>query len=266
MDPQHALADRQHHDIVAPHYDRLVVDSRRVLNDRVFGQLGCALPRRGARMLDLGAGTGQMTVRFGPRFEEAVLVDHSEGMLDEARRNTGSLATKIELQRSDALDYVSGTSQRFDLITSVGFLHHLEAPELVSMLRSVRQALAPNGLVVIAEPVRTDHAEPRPVRIWNRPGLVRLRQYLDLAPFPDEAPLDLAVLKRAIDEAGLVPIYERRAWELLARYGGNAIDRIAIALLDRLYGATGVIWFAVLKAASPDDADPPRATASAAAR
>ncbi len=102
---------------------------------------------------------------------------------------------------------------------------------------------------MIAEPVRTTEPEPRIVRRWNRPGIARLQRYLELAPFPDEAPVDLAALRSALARAALVPIYERRAWELLARYGGNAIDRMLIALLDRLYGANGVVWFGVLKAA-----------------
>src|SRR6266496_239352 len=141
MERHQALQDQQHHDIVAPHYDRLVVDSRKALNNRVFREIGRLLPQRASTLLDLGAGTGQFTVRFGSRFAEAVLVDHSERMLGQAGKNTQTLGIKLDLQHVDALEYMATTTKRFDVIAAIGFLHHLDTADLARLLAAVRRAL-----------------------------------------------------------------------------------------------------------------------------
>lgn len=246
MADEHALQDIRHHDVVAARYDELVNRPRQALSDRVFADLGAFLPARGRRMLDLGAGTGHMTVRFGDRFESAVLVDHSEGMLREARRNTAALRTRLAVERGDALAYLAATREKYDLIACAGFLHHLEPPQIANTLRDVERALARGGAVVLAEPVRTRAAEPALIRWWNAPSMPRLREYVALAPAPDEAPLDLAVLHAAIAAAGLELVRERRTWEIFARGAGGRSDRIAIALLDRLHRTGGVVWYGVL--------------------
>ena len=80
----HAQQDIEHHQVVAPHYDELVNEPRKVLSGIVFRQMGQLLPGAAGAMLDLGAGTGNMSARFGERFERVVLVDHSRAMLDQA--------------------------------------------------------------------------------------------------------------------------------------------------------------------------------------
>lgn len=248
MTTPHSLQDRAHHDLVAEHYDALVNKPRQVLSDRIFAQIGSLIPKSGHAMLDLGAGTGHMTVRFGNRFKEAVLVDHSEGMLRQASRNTASVPTRVQIRQEDALEFIAKTKEQFELITCVGFLHHLQANELATLFRSVRGALAPGGSVVLAEPVMTSVAEPRAIQRWNQPSMPTLRKYLALAPAPEEAPVELPVFRHIIAQSGLTLVYERRAWEIFARSDGGMLDRLVIPVLDWLYHDGGVVWFGLASA------------------
>lgn len=248
MSEGHASQDRQHHDLVAPYYDELVNEPRKVLSDRIFGRIASLLPASGrGRMLDLGAGTGQMTVRLGSRYREVVLVDHSEGMLRRARENTTRMPQTVTIIQADALKFLECTDRRFDLIAAVGFLHHLESPELRAVLAHMRRLLSPGGQVVIAEPVQITASEPFLVRAWNRPTIPKLRKYVDLAPAPEEEFLHLDRFRAAAMAAGYSFQFERRAWELYARFRGSLIDRFGIALIDTICHSNGFVWFALMK-------------------
>lgn len=243
---EHLALDREHHNLIAAHYDRLIVQPRQTLNNRVFAQAARFLPVSRSSMLDLGAGTGHMTRRFGHLFGQVTLVDHSAGMLEHARTHTNHLGDKRRLHDAEAFEFLANDTQRHDLITCVGFLHHLEPVALHQMMKALVARLNPRGRIVLAEPVATTVPEPQLVRMWNRPMQSRIQEYLALAPSPDEAPLDLALLRGAIEAAGCAPVFERRGWELFERFQGDWRDRWGIGWLDRLTGRQGVVWMGVL--------------------
>jgi SAM-dependent methyltransferase len=243
----HAQQDIEHHQVVAPHYDELVNEPRKVLSGIVFRQMGALISAKGGSMLDLGAGTGNMSARFGERFERVVLVDHSRAMLDEAQRNTTHLRERRAIVCADALVYVAATPERFDFIACVGFLHHLEPDALIALFRDLRRVLRPGGAVLLAEPVRSATREPALIAWWNRSSIPKLRRYLDLAPTPDEAPLHLDHVYAAAAAGGFEFRYERRTWEIFTRRNGDLVDRVAIRLLDRAYGKGGVVWFGLVQ-------------------
>ncbi len=242
----HQALDREHHNLIAEHYERLIVEPRRTLNNRVFAQAARFLPTNRASMLDLGAGTGHMTRRFGHLFGHATLVDHSAGMLERARAYTEHMDKKRSLHEAEAFEFLARDTQRHDLITCVGFLHHLEPDALHQMMKALVARLNPQGRIMLAEPVATTLPEPLPVRWWNRPMQSHIREYLALAPSPDEAPLDPAMLRAAFESAGCAPVFERRGWELFERFQGDWRDRWCIGLLDRVMGREGVVWVGVL--------------------
>jgi ubiquinone/menaquinone biosynthesis C-methylase UbiE len=239
---EHAAQDRRHHDIVAPHYDELVNDPREVLTSFILGRARRHIPASGERMLDLGAGTGQMTARFGKRFREAVLVDHSTGMLQVARQKLSRLGVRARYLHEDAVAFCSRNTETFDLVACVGFLHHLEAEDLRGVLQGIARSLNSGGTAILAEPVRTTTAEPRAAAWWNAPTLPKLRRYLQLAPAPEEEMLDLGRLLTTLKSAGLRIAGQWRAWEHYTRYDGNLVDRIAIPLLHRLTHRGGIVW------------------------
>jgi len=242
---EHALVDKQHHAIVAPHYDELVNIPRKTLNGCLFGKVEKMTRHLRGKMLDLGAGTGHMTVRFGENFSEAFLVDHSKEMLEQARKNISVIEkVKFHLTETDALDFIEGTGETFDFVACSGFLHHLDEADLTRAMSHISRVLDGKGLVVIAEPVKAERTEPAVIRWWNKPVMPRLMQYVTLAPAPEETPLSLSSFLGIAAKAGLSLKYQRKSWEIYSRYDNDWRDRLVIPVIDRIWN-DGVVWIGV---------------------
>ncbi|MFN7677212.1 MAG: class I SAM-dependent methyltransferase [Cyanobacteriota bacterium] len=125
--------------------------------DSVVAAVRGALPPRPAgggprpwRVLDAGCGTGVSTdylCHLNPG-ATVLAVDISPGTLEVARerlRRSGGAAQARELriERRSLLDLEN--EGRFDLINSVGVLHHMDRPE--AGLRALAARLAPGGLL-----------------------------------------------------------------------------------------------------------------------
>jgi SAM-dependent methyltransferase len=100
---------------------------------------------RGLCFLDVGCGMGRNSLwpmRYGAR--EGVAVDLDARSLANARRN---LATYPELQVMRASAYELPFESRFDVVFSIGVVHHLEDP--AAALRNMVRAAKPGGRVLI---------------------------------------------------------------------------------------------------------------------
>jgi SAM-dependent methyltransferase len=98
-------------------------------------------------VLELGCGTGRLTIPFAQEGIDMVGLDVVPQMIARAREKTGDLPIKwIE---SDVRTFDLGT--QFQLIFTTGFVFHhlLNRPDQESMLQRVREHLAPNGQFVI---------------------------------------------------------------------------------------------------------------------
>ncbi len=73
---EHFDRDIRYHAAIAHEYDAVITQPRAFPNDLLFGALD-PLVVPGARMLDLGCGTGQMLLRYARRFSSATGVDRS---------------------------------------------------------------------------------------------------------------------------------------------------------------------------------------------
>jgi len=114
-----------------------------------------ALPRR-FRALDLGAGTGNITLQLLPHAGQVVALDLSRQMLKrlaaKARLLGPTWASRLELVAAPAHEYLRGHSGRFDLITACSVLHHL--PDYAEVLARCAELLLPGGVVyVVHEPL-----------------------------------------------------------------------------------------------------------------
>ena len=245
---QHALQDKEHHAVVAPHYDELVNVPRKRINDCLFREIKNHITYSGkGRMLDLGAGTGQMSVRFGRNFSEVFLVDHSKEMLAQAKKNISVIENvNFKLVEADALAFIEETGELFDFVACSGFLHHLDEADLTKAMRHICRVLKDKGHVVIAEPVKTERIEPALIRWWNKPVIPRLMQYLALAPAPEETPLNLSSFLEIASRAGLNLKYQRKSWEIYSRFDNGWQDRLIIPLIDRIWN-DGVVWMGVFE-------------------
>src|SRR5262249_25637734 len=100
---------------------------------------------RGRSFLDVGCGMGRNSywpMAYGA--SEGVAIDVDKNSLAAARRNLAALphATVRELSAYE-IDY----ADRFDIVFSIGVIHHLEAPELA--LAQMVKAARPGGEVLI---------------------------------------------------------------------------------------------------------------------
>ncbi|MGH2754395.1 MAG: class I SAM-dependent methyltransferase [Actinomycetota bacterium] len=112
------------------------------------------------RILELGTGTGETSLRVLRRYPEARLtgIDVSEEMLAAADRFLPS-------DRVDAL-LVQGIEDRlpegpFDLVISALAVHHLRGPDKADLFRRVAGTLRPGGRVVLGDVV--EPADPADV-------------------------------------------------------------------------------------------------------
>jgi SAM-dependent methyltransferase len=111
---------------------------------------GC---ERFARVLDIGAGTGNVLAKF-PATCVRVGIDLSREMLTEARRTSPDLL--LAVATADRLPFADGA---FDLVVTYSTLHHL--PDSLAALREMQRVLAPGGMLVL------DHEEYFRERGWR---------------------------------------------------------------------------------------------------
>jgi SAM-dependent methyltransferase len=107
------------------------------------------LPRSGARILVAGCGTGRHAIQAALRFADArvLAIDLSLASLAYALRKTREMGlTNIEYCRADILA-MDRVTERFDIIESVGVLHHLRQP--LDGWRALLDRLAPGGVMRI---------------------------------------------------------------------------------------------------------------------
>ena len=152
-------------------------------------------------MLDLGCGTGVVSLAAAARGLCVVGVDHSPEMLGIARRKVwaAGLADRVELEAGEA-DRLRFGDGEFDGVLCQGLLHHL--PELGSCLDEVDRVLKPGGFLYISEPTRDATPLKRVlVRLWRA---VRRRRPPAGEDEPEtvEEPISSAELCRHLDRLG----------------------------------------------------------------
>ncbi|MBX3706731.1 MAG: class I SAM-dependent methyltransferase [Pseudomonadales bacterium] len=112
--------------------------------------------RPGERLLELGCGTGSLTVRLAAAAPDAsiVAVDPDPRALVRARRRSAGLPGRIQFHEAyadrlpDADPFRSGS---FDRIVSSLVFHHLDRAAKVATLAGARRLLRPGGALYIAD-------------------------------------------------------------------------------------------------------------------
>lgn len=237
----HFRKDIAYHALTAHEYDSVVVDPRKYLNELLFRKLDPHISA-GSRMLDLGCGTGHSIQRFGRKFKAVLGVDHSEEMLNQATINLQAAEIHhATLINQDIFTFLDSAASQFDLVTSIGCLHHLPPITISILLKKVHRCLKNDGQLLLADPIAVDLcSQPKAVIEWNSASVMVGRQFSNEAEEADEAPLDYGDLCASLSGAGFFITYESRGWELFPhRLPATAEDKLAIEELHERYGESG---------------------------
>ena len=207
----------------AAEYDSLI---RRAIPryDEIVAMLLDTLPPRCDRILELGCGTGNLSLRLVNRFPAAAvtLVDAAPEMLHVA-------GARIAAQRPDSAGRVTLVASRFqeleladgsfDAVVASFSLHHL--PDLAPLYRRARRWLAGGGVLrnadAFAGPTPRLHASylERWMSFWREPGNLNADELrsLDEHVRAHDHYFDLASHFRWLEEAGF------SAWDCVWRDG-----------------------------------------------
>ena len=117
----------------------------RDLNGRVLRN--ASLSWKGARVLDLGCGTGYNTAYLASYAEEVVGVDFSKGMLRRARSRVGG--EHVQFMHGDITGTWPLADGSFDIVVATLVLEHLESIDHV--LDEAHRVLTSDGLLYLAE-------------------------------------------------------------------------------------------------------------------
>jgi ubiquinone/menaquinone biosynthesis C-methylase UbiE len=131
--------------------------------------------RRGERVLDVGCGTGDLTLaaakRVGPG-GQVYGIDASPEMIEVARRKAGrkGYAVQFQLEAVESLPFPDGS---FDVVLSSLMMHHLPGDLQRRALAEIRRVLRPGGRVMIVD--WDWQAATKPPRLWEPGGLAANR-------------------------------------------------------------------------------------------
>lgn len=100
------------------------------------------LPKGGEAVLDLGCGAGGIMPLL--RSSRYIGVDLNPAHVAAAKANF----PEAEFHAGDAIAYLETSSNKFDLITMIGLLHHLDDAQVLRIMAGAKRALNPGGRVV----------------------------------------------------------------------------------------------------------------------
>jgi ubiquinone/menaquinone biosynthesis C-methylase UbiE len=149
---EHSEADAAFHAVRAPSYDRDVTSEY-----EIYDQLALlpSLDRAGVRgpeltALDLGCGTGAVTLHLASRGATVRAVDHSPEMIEVAKRKAeqAGLAERITFHVTEIGD-LPFDSASFDAVTCQRVLHHVQDP--AEVLAEVDRVLKPGGFFYLSD-------------------------------------------------------------------------------------------------------------------
>jgi 2-polyprenyl-3-methyl-5-hydroxy-6-metoxy-1,4-benzoquinol methylase len=181
-----------------------------------LGAVPGLLPRleKGAEIADIGCGRGQSTVTMGKSFPKSRIIgiDYHGPSIEAARKLAASQGVKnVEFLQGPADKIPNG--RKYDLICSFDCIHDMVDPK--ATLKSIRNALADDGVYVWSEPNATANA------VENRNPVGKM--------FHSISPLHCMTVSLAYNGAGLgTVIGESGARELAKEAGFSTFEKLPI--------------------------------------
>jgi demethylmenaquinone methyltransferase/2-methoxy-6-polyprenyl-1,4-benzoquinol methylase len=143
--------------------------------DRAYDRLASYV-RPDTRVLDIGCGTGALTLRAARQGAWVKGIDVSAPMLEIAAQRAfdAGLSDAIELQEVGVALLDSEEAGRFDAVMSGLCFSELSDDEITYTLTQIRRILRPEGLLLLADEVRPGKLVARIVMALVRAPLVAL--------------------------------------------------------------------------------------------
>lgn len=160
--------------------------------ERLKDDLAAEATREGARVLELGCGTGSLAVRMALGGARVLAVDASEAMLTAARERVGAagVSDRVELRRMSVMEIDALPERSFDSVVSTLVLSELSDPEVEFVLGATSRLLAPGGKLLIGD-------EVEPAGRLRRLGFGLVRHPLQLVTY-------LAMQAQGLPRAGIL--------------------------------------------------------------
>lgn len=119
--------------------------------------------RRGQAVLDLGCGTGALTLRAAQKGAKVKGIDVNAQMLEIAQRRAieAHLARNIELCEMGVAELGSEKAESYNVVMSGLCFSELTDDELTYALKEVRRLLKPDGLLLVADEARPESTSKR---------------------------------------------------------------------------------------------------------
>lgn len=199
---------------LAPQYDDLVTKDFSVYHNYHLVPYLRDLSRRmlGAKLLDVGCGTGVVSIAAMNLGFNVTGVDHTPEMLAVAKQKAGSGHATFQVAEIDALPFPDAS---FDVITCQRMLHHV--PELKPALAETARVLRPGGFFYISDycgdpnPLKRTLAQTKRRLVGKKSNVERLLgdqalqvDVSDAIVSEDEKPVSAPDLMAGILAAGLI--------------------------------------------------------------
>lgn len=113
--------------------------------------IGLADPVAGDRVVDLGAGTGLLSLAIAPKVEHVLAVDSSEAMLARLHANRLQLGVENVSTRVADLRRLPLPDESVSLVVSNYAFHHLDDAGKELALAEARRVLVPGGRLVVCD-------------------------------------------------------------------------------------------------------------------
>lgn len=113
----------------------------------------------GCRVLEIGIGTGGLLTELAVRAAQVIGVDHSPGMLEEARRRLADLGVSGVELRLGEMTHLPLSDASVECVVANMVLHHAADPAAV--LAEIMRVLAPGGVLLLADLARHEREAAR---------------------------------------------------------------------------------------------------------
>lgn len=118
-------AEEEKHTVEAVRFNRFTDWGRALLLETGFGET----------VLEIGSGTGQISLQMAQAGRRVTCLDASENSLDFVRRCAGQLGLSVETVCADAAGKLPFPDEKFECVWSSGLLEHFTADERRRLLR-----------------------------------------------------------------------------------------------------------------------------------